>query len=87
MLAKDRLDTGANSARYVGFAGERVVLQRRTLSGSYNTIKTVTSNRSGYVTASLKALAGDRCYRWVYRGSASTLPVVAGGDCVHVVRR
>lgn len=71
----------------MGFAGERVVLQRRTLSGSYNTIRTVRSTMRGYVTTRLRALPEDRCYRWVYRGSATTLPVTAGGDCVHVVRR
>ena len=87
MLAPNRLSTDANSARYVGFAGESVVLQRRTLSGTYNNIKTVRSNNNGYLTARVTALPEDRCYRWVYRGSASTLPVAAGGDCVHVVGR
>lgn len=71
----------------MGFAGERVVLQRRTLSGSYNTIRTVRSTMRGYVTTRLRALPEDRGYRWVYRGSATTLPVTADGDCVHVVRR
>ena len=86
MLAPDRLSTNANGGRYVGFAGERVVLQRRTLSGSYNNIKSVRSNKHGYVLTRLVALRTDRCYRWLYRGSATTLAATASGDCVHVRR-
>ena len=86
MLAADRLDTGANSARYVAFGGERVLLQRRTLSGSYTTVRTVRTDKRGYLTTRLRALREDRCYRWVYRGSPTTLPFTSGGDCVHVRR-
>ena len=85
MLAADS-GTTDHSERYVGFAGQPVALQRRTLSGTYNTIRTVTSIRGGYVTTKVKALPEDRCYRFVYRGSATTLAVTGGGDCVHVVR-
>ena len=38
------------------------------------------------LTTRLKALPADRCCRWSYRGSDTTLPVTAGGDCVHVRR-
>lgn len=84
MLAADRLDTNANGTKYVGFGGEPVLLQRRTLSGSYNTLKTVRTTKHGYLTTRVKALPEDRCYRWAYRGSHTTLPVTGGGDCVHV---
>ncbi|QWZ09727.1 hypothetical protein KRR39_08315 [Nocardioides panacis] len=84
-MAPDRLSTGARD-KYIAFAGEPVGLQRRTLSGTYNNIRTVRSNRDGYLTTKLKALPEDRCYRWVYRGSDTTLRVTAGGDCIHVRR-
>jgi hypothetical protein len=83
-MAPDRLSTGARIDKYVAFGGEPVVLQRRTLSGTYNTIRTVRSNKDGYLITKVNALPEDRCYRWVYRGSDTTLPVTAGGDCVHV---
>jgi hypothetical protein len=86
-MAPNRLSTGARIDKYVAFGGEPVVLQRGTLSGTYNNIRTVRSNRDGYLTTKLKALPEDRCYRWVYRGSDTTLLVTAAGDCVHVVRR
>lgn len=87
MLAPDRLSTHAKGERYVGFGGERVVLERRTLSGSYNSIRTVRTTNDGYLTTRLTALPEDRCYHWVFRGTATTRAVTAGGDCVHVVRR
>ena len=85
-MAPNRLSTGANNDRYVGFGGESVVLQRRTLSGTYTDLRTVRSNKDGHLTTRLKALSEDRCYRWLHRGSDTTLPVTAGGDCVHVRR-
>lgn len=85
-MAPNRLSTGAPIDKYLGFGGEPVVLQRRTLSGSYHSLRTVRSTRDGYLTTRLKALPEDRCYRWVYRGSDTTLPVTSGGDCVHVRR-
>ena len=85
-MAPNRLSTGAHIDKYVAFGGEPVVLQRRTLSGTYTDLRTVRSTREGYLTTKLKALPEDRCYRWLYRGSATTLPVTSGGDCVHVRR-
>lgn len=85
-MAPNRLSTGARIDKYVAFAGEPVLLQRRTLSGTYHSIRTVRSNRDGYLTTRLKALPEDRCYRFTYRGSDTTRPVTAGGDCVHVRR-
>ena len=85
-MAPVRLSTGAHIDKYVAFGGEPVVLQRRTLSGTYHSIRTVRSTKDGYLTTKLKALPEDRCYRWVYRGSDTTLSVTAGGDCVHVRR-
>ena len=48
-MAPNRLSTGARIDKYVAFGGEPVVLQRRTLSGTYNNIRTVRSNRDGYL--------------------------------------
>lgn len=86
VLAPNRLSTNANGARYVAFAGAPVVLQRRTLSGTYRSIRTVRSNKDGNVITKLKALPEDRCYRWVFRGTDTTRAVTAGGDCVHARR-
>jgi len=85
-LAPDRLSTGANGNTYVAFSSQPVQLQRRTLDGTYNYIRTVRSTKGGYVTTRIKALAEDRCYRWVFRGTDTTQAVIAGGDCVHVRR-
>ena len=85
-MAPNRLSTGAHIDKYVAFGGEPVVLERRTLSGTYNNIRTVRSNRDGYLITKVKALPEHRCYRWMYRGSATTLPVTASGDCVQVRR-
>ena len=85
-MAPNPGSTDAHINRYVAFGGEPVVLQRRTLTGTYHSIRTVRSNRDGYLTTKVKALPEDRCYRFVYRGSDTTLPVTAVGDCVHVRR-
>ena len=81
-----RLSSNESAARYVAVAGARVVLQRRTLTGPYTSIRTVRTSDGGYLTTRLKALRGDRCYRWVYGGSPTTLAVASGRDCVHVRR-
>jgi hypothetical protein len=73
-------DTGA----YVGYRGGSVTLQRRTLTGQYNNIRTIRSDSYGYLRTSLTALAQDRCYRFTFSGTATTAPSTAWGDCVHV---
>ncbi len=69
---------------YAGLAGRRVQLQSRAVgSTGYAAVRTLTTNRSGAVRTTLTARR-DTCYRFVYRGSATTAKVVATPDCVDV---
>jgi hypothetical protein len=86
MLARDRLSTHGGGSTYVALAATSVVLQRRTHSGDYTSLRTVRSDGSGRLSARLKALPGDRCYRWTFRGTDPTGAVTSGGDSVHVRR-
>ena len=69
--------------KYAGYAKRHVVLQYRTLSGSYTNVKTVTSGSHGKVKAQVKATK-DGCYRFVFRGSSTTAKVTSKGDCIDV---
>lgn len=71
------------SRTYAGYTKRHVVLQFRTLTGSYADVKTVTSRSHGKVTAKVEA-GLDGCYRFVFRGSATTAKVTTKGDCVDV---
>ena len=84
-LMRQQLAPGSG-ATYAAYSSQPVQLQRRTLDGSYRYVRTVRSNRTGYVTTRLKALPEDRCYRFVFRGADTTKAVTASGDCVHVRR-
>ncbi len=89
MTVKGRLtraSTDESVARYVAVAGAPVLLQRRTLTGRYSTVATARTSTGGYLTARLRAIRPDRCYRWVYRGSPTVVAVTSGRDCVHVRR-
>jgi hypothetical protein len=68
---------------YHGHTGQLVDLQFRTMTGSYRTIKTVTSGTNGSLRATVTARV-DGCYRWSYRGTTTTPAVTATGDCVDV---
>lgn len=69
---------------YAGLAGRRVQLQMCAVGTTrYAGVRTLTTNRSGAVRTTLTARR-DTCYRWVYRGSATTAKVVATPDCVDV---
>ena len=65
-----------------GYAGQSVVLQRRTATGTYNTLKSVRTDRRGYLHTGIKALSGTRCYRWVFPENTTTQGRTSGGDCV-----
>ncbi|MFD0315748.1 hypothetical protein [Streptomyces flavalbus] len=71
------------NARYVGLNGQSVKLQYRTKTGSYTTLKTITSGTGGALKTTVKATA-DGYYRFAFAGLASTAPVNATGDYVDV---
>lgn len=68
---------------YAGYTKRRVELQYRTLTGSYATVKTVTSGKHGKLSTTVKSTK-DGCYRFVFRGSSTTAQAVSKGDCVDV---
>ena len=65
-----------------GYAGQRVLVQRRTATGTYHTLKSVRTDRRGYLHTGIKALSGTRCYRWVFPQNTTTEGRTSGGDCV-----
>lgn len=69
--------------KYHGFASHPVDLQYRTPTGSYKTLKTITSSSTGSLKTTVKASA-DGCFRFVFRGSPTTPPATGVGDCVDV---
>ncbi|MET0693262.1 MAG: hypothetical protein ABWX96_19710 [Propionibacteriaceae bacterium] len=72
-----------DQGQYAGYGKRKVELQWRTTNGDYRRIKTVTSAKSGALKAKVKATK-DGCYRFVFRGSSTTAPVVSAADCVDV---
>ena len=77
----DRADWDALA--YRGYGGREVQLQWRSPKGTYRTVKTVTSAKSGSVTATVKA-ARDGCFRFAFKGSTTTAAASSAGDCVDV---
>jgi hypothetical protein len=71
-----------NVNRNVGYAAQRVQLQRRTTTGSYRTVRTVRTDSRGRLHTSLKALSSERCYRWLFSGTSTTAKSTGAGDCV-----
>ncbi|MFE6285686.1 DUF5707 domain-containing protein [Streptomyces sp. NPDC057877] len=71
------------NARYVGLNGQPVKLQYRTKTGSYTTLKTITSGTGGALKTTVKATA-DGYYRFAFAGLTSTSAVNATGDFVDV---
>ncbi len=67
-----------------GFSGRTVHLQARTRTGSYVTIKTVTTDSQGYLSTRVVAPSTDRCYRWRYAGSATLGASTSPGDCIDI---
>ena len=77
-----RANWDRNNNPFEGYANQRVLLQRRTATGTYNTIKSVRTDRHGYLHTGVKALSGTRCYRWVFNETTTTAARTSGGDCV-----
>jgi hypothetical protein len=78
-LTRANWDLYANPQQ--GYAGQLVLLQRRTSTGTYHTLKSVRTDRRGYVRTGVRVLSGTRCYRWVFPENATTQGRHSGGDC------
>ncbi|MGH3731402.1 MAG: hypothetical protein ACRDTU_22060, partial [Micromonosporaceae bacterium] len=68
---------------YTGYTSQSVALQFRTTTGSYSTVKSVTSGTGGAVKTTASTTV-DGCWRWNFAGTTTTPAVVATGDCVDV---
>ncbi|MFF2022875.1 calcium-binding protein [Streptomyces sp. NPDC058171] len=70
--------------KYAGFAGQSVKLQfKKKGTGTWTTVKTVSSNSRGKVEATTKATS-DGSYRFTYGGSTSTGSASSKADAVDV---
>ncbi|WP_432171802.1 calcium-binding protein [Streptomyces sp. 1222.5] len=70
-------------SKYHGYAKQRVRLQFRTPSGTYSTVKTVTSSSTGHLKTTATA-SRDGYWRYSYAGSTTTAVITAPGDFVDV---
>ena len=69
---------------YTGYTSQSVRLQYRAMSGgAYSDLKTMTSGSGGALKTTTTATV-DRCWRWQFAGTSTTMPVTASGDCVDV---
>ncbi|GGX31506.1 calcium-binding protein [Streptomyces chryseus] len=70
--------------KYAGYSGQKVKLQfRKKTSTTYTTVKTVTSNSTGNLSATTTATV-DGYFRYTFAGSSTTATVTATGDYVDV---
>lgn len=72
-----------NSYEYHGYTGRKVALQFRTTTGSYATVKTLTTPYGGSLRTTVTA-SRDGCFRFAFAGSSTTGPINGAGDCVDV---
>lgn len=68
---------------YDRLGGQLVDLQFKTSTGAYSTVKTTRSMSNGSVLKSVVANV-DGCYRYVYRGNATTSAIQSVPTCVDV---
>ncbi|MBO0826465.1 MAG: hypothetical protein J2P24_01670 [Streptosporangiales bacterium] len=69
--------------KYHGYATQPVDLEFRTASGTYQSVKRITTSTTGALKTTVTATV-DGCFRFRYKGGTTT-PAVAGvGDCVDV---
>ncbi|MGW7645492.1 hypothetical protein [Streptomyces bobili] len=69
---------------FTGYAGQSVRLQfKKSGSSSYTTVKTATTNASGYLTTTVTATAAGT-WRWSYTGSITVASANATGDGVNL---
>ncbi|MEV8306825.1 calcium-binding protein [Streptomyces flavidovirens] len=70
--------------RYAGYSGQKVQLQfRKKTSNTYTTVKTVTTNSTGNLSATTTATV-DGYFRYSFAGSSTTSAVTAAGDYLDV---
>ncbi|WP_448610059.1 hypothetical protein [Geodermatophilus sp. URMC 60] len=74
-----------NEDQYVPYASRQVAVQFRTPTGTYKTVKTVLTNRDGWVRTTVPASVTG-IWRLSYGGNTVAGPAVATGDSVQVVR-
>ncbi|MFF7339429.1 hypothetical protein ACFZAT_19035 [Streptomyces sp. NPDC008163] len=68
--------------KYRGYAGQSVQLQfRKAGASAYRTVKTVESNSSGRLSATVTA-SGSGSWRWFYPGTSSTAQIASAGAMV-----
>lgn len=72
-----------DSYEYHGYTGQRVALQFRTTTGSYATVRTLTTPSGGSLRTTVTA-SRDGCFRFAFAGSSTTGPINGAGDCVDV---
>ncbi|MFI6727479.1 hypothetical protein [Streptomyces atratus] len=73
-----------DTSKYSGYTKQRVQLQfRDKRSSGYKTVKTITSDRSGHLKSTVKAVKGGY-WRYVFAGSTTTAKVVSQADYVDV---
>jgi hypothetical protein len=71
--------------RYGSYGGRPVDVQFRTATGTYTTVKTVTSDRYGWVRTTVPA-SSSGYWRLHYAGNTVAGRAVTAGDAVQVVR-
>ncbi|WP_351230152.1 calcium-binding protein [Streptomyces sp. NPDC002133] len=70
--------------KYAGYASQPVKLQfRAKSSGTYTTVKTITTSSAGTLSTTVKAMA-DGYYRYSFAGTSTTPAANATGDFVDV---
>ncbi|GAA1537363.1 hypothetical protein GCM10009730_53320 [Streptomyces albidochromogenes] len=73
-----------DTLNYAGYSGQKVKLQfRKKTSTTYTTVKTVTSNSTGNLSATTTATV-DGYFRYTFEGSSTTAAVTAAGDYIDV---
>jgi hypothetical protein len=78
-----RADWDKPSNPQTAYARQRVYLQRATsTSGTYHTLKSVVTDKRGYLHTDVKTLSGTRCYRFVSHTNSTTQRKVAHADCI-----
>jgi len=68
---------------YQGYGQRAVELQWRSATGTYQTVKTVTTDANGDLRTTVKA-SQDGCFRYVFKGSVTTAAKTSTADCVDV---
>ncbi|MEU2250144.1 hypothetical protein [Streptomyces sp. NPDC019224] len=68
--------------KYRGYGGQSVQLQfRKAGTSAYTTVKTVRTNSSGRLSATVTA-SGSGSWRWFYPGTSTTAQIASAGDTV-----